>query len=49
MGNLDGKMYAHVHFEMRNIVGMDLGGGYSTDTTGYMSPKVFIKANRPKR
>ncbi|UPT66329.1 MAG: M23 family metallopeptidase [Sphingobacteriales bacterium JAD_PAG50586_3] len=49
MGNLDGKMYAHVHFEMRNIVGMDLGGGYSSDTTGYMSPKLFIKANRPKR
>jgi murein DD-endopeptidase MepM/ murein hydrolase activator NlpD len=49
MGNLDGNMYAHVHFEMRNIVGMDLGGGYSTDTTGYMSPKAFIKANRPQR
>lgn len=49
MGNLDGAIWAHVHFEMRNIVGMDLGGGYSSDTIGYMSPKVFIKANRPKR
>jgi murein DD-endopeptidase MepM/ murein hydrolase activator NlpD len=49
MGNLSGAMYAHVHFEMRNVVDMDLGGGYSSDTTGYMCPKAFIKKNRPKR
>lgn len=49
MGNLNGAIWAHVHFEMRRVVDMDLGGGYSTDTTGYMSPKAFIKLNRPKR
>lgn len=49
MGNLDGKIYSHLHFEMRTTIDMDLGGGYSTDTTGYISPKNFINKNRPKR
>jgi murein DD-endopeptidase MepM/ murein hydrolase activator NlpD len=38
------NMYpAHLHFEMRHAVTMEIGGGYSTDTTGYLNPKVFIK------
>ncbi len=49
MGNLDGAMYAHVHFEMRHTIDMDLGGGYSSDTTGFMNPKAFIKKHRPIR
>jgi murein DD-endopeptidase MepM/ murein hydrolase activator NlpD len=43
IGTADGKYPAHLHFEMRHDVTLDVGGGYSTDTTGYLNPKVFIK------
>ena len=35
---------AHLHFEMRHRTSMEIGGGYSTDTTGFLNPKAFIKA-----
>lgn len=33
---------AHLHFEMRHDVNMEIGGGYNTDTTGFLNPKEFI-------
>ena len=38
MGNADGVYYAHLHLEIRDRIGMPLGGGYSKDTTGFVSP-----------
>lgn len=44
IGTAGGIYPAHLHFEMRHDVTMDIGGGYSSDTTGYLNPKEFIKA-----
>lgn len=45
IGNAHGTYYAHLHFELRHKIDMPLGGGYSADTTGFLEPKIFIKAN----
>ena len=46
IGNADGAYLAHLHFELRNVVGMPLGPGYSSDTSGYINPTDYIKAHR---
>jgi murein DD-endopeptidase MepM/ murein hydrolase activator NlpD len=46
MGNAEGKYYAHLHLEMKSEILGEIGGGYSTDTTGYMNPTRFIKSHR---
>ncbi|RED38529.1 peptidase M23-like protein [Winogradskyella eximia] len=46
IGNCNGTYYAHLHLEIRNDVDLDIGDGYSTDTTGYLNPTDFIKKNR---
>jgi len=46
IGTNHGQYYAHLHLELRHIAGLPIGGGYSTDTTGYLDPTRFIKANR---
>lgn len=46
MGNAEGQYLAHLHLEIRDGIGYDLGGGYSTNTKGYVDPTKFIKANR---
>lgn len=46
IGTADGRYLAHLHFELRNQIGMPLGGGYSENTQGYMDPTQFIKENR---
>ncbi len=45
IGNAHGQYYAHLHLEIRSEAGLPLGGGYSTDTTGYLNPTLFIRAN----
>jgi len=37
---------AHLHFEMRHDVNMEIGGGYSQDTTGFLNPKEFIVSHK---
>lgn len=49
IGTGEGIYLAHLHFEMREHGGMELGGGYSTDRAGYMDPTAFIRAHRPKK
>jgi len=49
IGNIGGKYLAHLHFEIRSEPDMPLGGGYSTNNTGYLNPTSFIKANRPTK
>ena len=46
IGNCNGAYYAHLHLEIRDSVNLDIGGGYSTDITGYLNPTEFIKNNR---
>lgn len=46
IGNNHGVYYAHLHLEIRHNVNMEIGGGYSTDTTGFLDPTSFIKKNR---
>lgn len=46
IGNANGIYLAHLHLEIRDGVGYDLGGGYSSITKGYLDPTRFIKENR---
>lgn len=46
IGTAHGIYPAHLHFEMRHNVSMDIGGGYSSDTTGFLNPKEFISKHR---
>ena len=48
IGNNNGAYLAHLHFELRSKVGMPVGGGYSSNTEGYLDPTKFIKNNRTK-
>lgn len=42
IGDAHGIYYAHLHLEIRDEVGLPLGGVYSSDTDGYVDPTVFI-------
>jgi murein DD-endopeptidase MepM/ murein hydrolase activator NlpD len=46
IGTADGAYIAHLHFEIRDKPDMRIGPGYSTDTTGYLNPTVFLKSHR---
>lgn len=46
IGTNDGQYLAHLHFEIRNEIGLPIGGGYSPETKGYLDPTKFIKNNR---
>lgn len=46
MGNVDGMYYAHLHLEIRNTIGMPIGGGYSKDKHGFVDPTQFIQSHR---
>jgi len=37
---------AHLHFEIRDNLDLPVGGGYSTNTSGYINPTEFITNNR---
>ncbi|MFT4762608.1 MAG: murein DD-endopeptidase MepM/ murein hydrolase activator NlpD [Paraglaciecola sp.] len=46
IGNANGQYWAHLHLEIRSDIELSIGGGYSENTTGYLNPTTFIKANR---
>ena len=46
IGNAGGIYLAHLHLEVRSDIGLELGGGYSTITNGYLDPTKFIEGNR---
>lgn len=48
IGNADGTYLAHLHLEIRDTLDLPLGGGYSAETSGYLSPSNFIKNHRPE-
>lgn len=47
IGTAHGRYKAHLHFEMRDVLNMSIGQGYSDDQNGYFAPTAFIKQNRP--
>lgn len=47
IGNADGAYYAHLHLEIRDSLGMEVGGGYSRDQRGFVNPTKFIQTHRP--
>ncbi|MCB9691547.1 MAG: M23 family metallopeptidase [Alphaproteobacteria bacterium] len=47
IGDADGAYIAHLHFEMRDRVGLPHGPGYSDRVTGWLSPSEFIRRHRP--
>lgn len=46
IGNADGAYLAHLHLELRDSLEMPIGGGYGSQTAGYIIPTAFIKAHR---
>lgn len=46
IGTAEGIYLAHLHHEIRKTPGLDLGGGYNADTTGFFDPTKFIQAHR---
>lgn len=42
IGDCDGKYLAHLHFELRDSLGMPIGGGYSSNNKGYVNATNFI-------
>lgn len=46
IGDCNGNYLAHLHLELRDTVGLDIGGGYSSTTDGYLNPTTFIKKHR---
>ncbi|WP_299220624.1 M23 family metallopeptidase [uncultured Aquimarina sp.] len=45
IGNANGQYLAHLHLELRDDIFMDIGGGYSENTEGYLDPTKFINEN----
>lgn len=46
IGNNEGQYWAHLHFELRDSIGMPIGYGYSENTKGYLNPTAFINKHR---
>lgn len=49
IGTADGTYLAHLHLEIRTQTGLPIGGGYSTEITGFTDPTAFIRERRGKR
>ncbi len=49
IGDAGGHYIAHLHFELRDTIGLPHGPGYSDDADGWLDPKTFIRARRPDR
>ncbi len=45
IGNVGGIYWAHLHFEVRDNIFMEIGNGYSIDSKGYIDPTEFINKN----
>lgn len=49
VGNAGGIYQAHLHWEVRDTVGLGLGLGFSDNRDGWMSPSEFLGAHRGDR
>ena len=48
VGTANGNFLAHLHLEFRKDIHLPMRSGYSRYRRGYLSPREFIKAHRPK-
>ncbi len=46
MGNADGVYLAHLHWEVRNVLDLKLGGAYADDLSPWIAPSAFVAAHR---
>ncbi len=46
IGNANGIYPAHLHLEIRDQIGMDIGGGYSRNRDGFLDPTNFIERQK---
>lgn len=46
VGTADGRYYAHLHFEMRDMLQPWIGTGYADDAVGWINPSVFLRDRR---
>ncbi len=46
VGNDDGVYSAHLHWEVRNVLDLKLGGAYADDLAPWSPPSAFIAAHR---
>ncbi len=49
VGHGDGTFPAHLHWEVRQTVGMGLGPGFQAGASGWLGPSDFITAHRGPR
>ncbi len=46
IGTAHGRYPAHLHLEIRDSIFMPIGGGYDSETSGYLDPDKFIREHR---
>jgi murein DD-endopeptidase MepM/ murein hydrolase activator NlpD len=49
VGNANGTYPAHLHWEVRQTVGMGVGPGFQAGASGWLGPSEFITAHRGDR
>ena len=49
VGNANGTYKAHLHWEVRQTVGLGIGPGFSTVRDGWLGPSEFLSAHRGDR
>ena len=49
VGNANGTYKAHLHWEVRQTVGLGLGAGFDSRRDGWLGPSEFITAHRGPR
>jgi len=49
VGNANGTYPAHLHWEVRQTVGLGVGPGFSTRRDGWLEPSDFLNAHRGDR
>lgn len=49
IGDADGVYIPHLHFELRERIGLPHGPGYSKRRGGWLSPTPFLHSHRPKK
>jgi murein DD-endopeptidase MepM/ murein hydrolase activator NlpD len=49
VGNANGTYEAHLHWEVRQTVGMGLGPGFQAGASGWLGPSDFVTAHRGAR
>ena len=49
VGNANGTYKAHLHWEVRQTVGLGLGAGFNSRRDGWLGPSEFLEAHRGDR